>query len=141
LIEFVLSKVWAVICGLVLIGGLLISFGAMEESSMTESVEQVASDIASVLGEISDMPDGSFRIEMLPLLPTGHSLTLRSDSVLVSWKGCSALRPLSSVLTLMDHGGGVEHEVGSLLCTRNDVLRAEVSMSGEGRVMVHLEKT
>jgi len=131
MIEFVISKLWTVICGVLVIGIILSCFSSLNLSLSDGLMARSGNQLTEVIEESSQMEEGSsFRLPLQELLPNGEvELIIQGDHLCVRLRESEIFMPLDDV-----------HVLGSLPITcHNDDVILLLSL-GEGNLLVELEE-
>jgi len=132
MIEFVISKLWTVICGVLVIGVILSCFSSLDLSMSAGLIARSGNQLADAIEESSQMEEGSsFRLPLEGLLPNGEvELIIQCDHLCFRLGESEIYTPLDDV-----------HVLGSLPITcHNDDVILLLSL-GKENILVELEGT
>jgi hypothetical protein len=132
MIEFVISKLWTVICGVLVIGVILSCFSSLDLSLSNGLIARSGYQLTDAIEEGSQMEEGSsLRLPLEELLPNGEAeLIIQGDHLRVRLGESEVYMPLDDVRIF-----------GSLPITcHNDDVVLLLSL-GEGNLLVELEGT
>jgi len=137
MLEFITSRVWMIIAGLVLAGAIMGAFNGLDR----QTVDQAALDRASSLGDVIEEmrwtgQTGEVRIDARTLLvDKSHSLVVNDGSIWVRSGGRSTAVDGPSGLVLLDDGTDVKE----LIVTWSDTVILSARAPG-GTIVVQVEK-
>lgn len=142
MIEFVISKVLAIIFGFALIGVLMNSFLALDHENIVRSLEAEMNDFQQVLEKVSRMTQGSsFIIELDSILSEGEMLEISDGAMWLKRGELTVIRNISLSLQVLSENGTKENHF-TINMDRDSSIFLEVVGSEEGsQLMIHLAKS
>jgi len=74
MIEFIISKLWALLCGMIVIGAILHSFTSLNQSTSEKLLNKAAEKFYDILSEVSLLEKGSIiELKLREILPSRES--------------------------------------------------------------------
>lgn len=74
MIEFIISKLWALLCGMIVIGAILHSFTSLNQSTSEKLLNKAAEKFYDILSEVSLLEKGSIiELKLMEILPSRES--------------------------------------------------------------------
>ena len=131
MMEFIISKLWTVICGIIVMSVILSLFSSLDLSSGCAIAARSASNVVEIMEETSRMGEGSFfRLQLDEIMPHGETeLILYNDHLCVRVGESEEF----AILEGARMSGALP-----LVCHHDDTILLQAT--GEGTLVVQLEE-
>ena len=128
--EFILSKIWAIIFGLVLISTISLTFQDLDDGIRCDVVESEVNDFYLIIEEVSRLQPGSFyELEMDGLVPPGGKIEISGHTIRLIGESSSASRELEKPILLRLENGSIEIDF-VVEAWKDSIIRFEVNENG-----------
>lgn len=131
MIEFIISKMWTLLCGMILIGAILHSFSSFDQSASLNSLDRAAEKFNDILSEVSTLGKGSkLELNLVEVLPSRESRLILFNNYFCIESGSTRKYMAFEMVSISENV--------PLNCTWGCILIIHVIENGE--LSVHLEK-